>query len=74
MLQWYVVDGSRLAGDGVFHFVLVVLVDVLGLVEVASDGVDDEEEEGQDQDGQYYVHCHFTYIPHPLLSSITYII
>lgn len=61
--------GSHLAGEVALHLVLalIVLVNVLGLVEVAADGVDDEEQEGHDEYGQHDVDCrlslqHYYYI------------
>lgn len=54
--------GSDFPGHGCAHFVVVlfIVIYVAGFVEVAADGVEDEEEESHDEDAQDHVDCCFT--------------
>lgn len=40
--------------------IFFIVINVAGLVEVAANGVEYEEEEGQDEDSQHDVHCSIT--------------
>ena len=50
--------------------VLFIVVYVAGFVEVAADGVEDEEEEGHDEDGQHHVDGCFTCVQTFILSAM----
>lgn len=41
----------------IIHLMLIVLIDILRLVQIASDRIAHEEQERNDQKSQHHVHC-----------------